>query len=222
MSVFSDTEASCTGRTQLTTEGSSAHLLVTGWAARDSLRDGPGTISRQGQPPPNSTASRCGTRTRRAPSLSNSIGRTWPTPDTFSTSKDCTCGMLQVPNLILTDVCLCICGTDTPGRIFHLFFPGRKVSDNPLLGILTPTLLFSPTLFYLLLHCNVVAVIVGCCASVCFKICLKSGLWGKLYFISVFFGHFQLMLQSFSYKKFILPSSSLIFWIACSEEVHVN
>lgn len=128
----------------------------------------------------------------------------------------------KVPNLILTDICLRICGTDTLGRIFHLFFPPRKVSDNPLLGILTPTLLFSPALLYLLLHFNVIAIIVLCCASVCFEICLKSALLGKLYFIRVFFGHSQLMIQSFSHNIFVLPSSSHIFWIACSEKVHVN
>lgn len=73
-------------------------------------------------------ASRCGTRTRRSPSLSSNIGRPWPTPDMFSTSNDCTCGMIKMPNLILNDACLCICGTDTQGRIFHLLFPARNVS----------------------------------------------------------------------------------------------
>lgn len=180
--------------------------------------------SRDNQLPPTQLlhspmASRCRTKTRAALSLSNHIGRPWPNPDMFSTSKDCTCGMVEVPNLIWTDVCLCICGIDTLGRIFHLFFPARKVSDHPLLVILTATLFFSSNLFYLLLHCNVIAITLWCCASVCFEICLKSGLWDKWYFISVFFGHVQLKIQSFSHNKFILPSSSLIFSIACSENV---
>lgn len=148
------------GQTQLATKGS--------WSLFSPQAGLPVTAQgmHQGQPlgrvsshPTAALPDGCGTRTRRAlPPISDSVGRPWPTPDAllFSTPKDYTCGMPEVPNLILTDVCLCICGTDMLGRIFHLFFPARKVSDNPLLGILTPTLLFSPTLFYLLLHCIVI------------------------------------------------------------------
>lgn len=113
-----------------------------------------------------------------------------------------------------------VCGTDTLERIFHLFFVARKVSDNPLPGILTPALLFSLTILYQLLHCNIVAVIAQCCTSVCFELYLKSGL--QLYCRSVFFSCFQLFIQSFSYKKIYSPLFLSHFLNSLFRGVHIE